>query len=102
MFDIFAVVIGKIQTSDQIGYMSKITWTQNLGVSRWRPTSCATIGPESCLVEIARGKGYQESCPCTVVASFGLRHRGTPNFLLCLYPDADVKLYYLSFVGYIK
>ena len=43
-------------------YMSKITQTQNLGVSRWRSTSCATIGPENCLREIARGKGYQESC----------------------------------------
>ena len=26
-------------------YMSKITWKQDLGVSRWRSTSCATIGP---------------------------------------------------------
>ncbi len=42
--------------------MSKITRTQNLGVSQWRATSCATIGPESCLGERARGKGYQESC----------------------------------------
>ena len=41
------------------GYMSKITRTQNLGVSRWHSTSCATIGPESCLVEVPRGQG----CP---------------------------------------
>ena len=32
--------------------MSKIMWTQNLGVPRWRSISCATIGPESCLGEI--------------------------------------------------
>ena len=84
------------------GYISKITRTQNLGVSQWRATSCATIGPESYLRGVPRGLGYPESClgrvlpqsfsytlPCTVVASFGLRHRDTPHFLLCIYADAD-------------
>ena len=43
-------------------YMSKITRTQNLGVSRWRATSCATSGPGSWLGGVPRGLGYPESC----------------------------------------
>ncbi len=35
------------------------------------------------------GRGTK-GLPCPVVASFGLRHRDAPNFLLCVYPEADV------------
>ena len=38
----------KLPTLEMLG-MSKIMRTQNLGVPRWRSTSCATIGPETCL-----------------------------------------------------
>ena len=30
--------------------------------------------------------------PCTVVASFGLRHLDTPHFLVCVYADADAHI----------
>ena len=63
-----------------IRYMSKITWTQNLGVSRWRNPKLATIGPESCL---------EYTLPCIVVASYGLRNRDTQDFLACIMSDAD-------------
>ncbi len=55
------------------GNMSKITQMQKLGVSWWRATSCATI--------------YQDIyhlIQCTVVASFGLRHRDTLCFAYML------------------
>ncbi len=75
-------------------YMSKITQTQKLGVSRWRATSRATVCTQSCLGRLARGKGYQESSllsipslqsptytlPCPMVASFGLRNQDIHNF----------------------
>ncbi len=46
----------------QFRYMSKITRTQNLGVSQWRNPKLATIGPESCLEGVPRGLGYPETC----------------------------------------
>ncbi len=52
----------RLRSKVTIWYMSKITRTQNLGVSRWRATSCATV-----------------------VASFGLCHRDTPVFALLIY-----------------
>ena len=77
-----------------IWYMSKITRTQNFGLSRWRNPKLATIGPESCLGEVARGLGYPETCqsptytlPCPMVASFGLRN--IQDFSAYVMSDAD-------------
>ena len=61
--------------------MSKITRTYKLGMSRWRATSCATIGQGSCL--------GRYTLSCTVVASYGLRNRETQDFLACVMSDAD-------------
>ena len=90
--------------------MSKITRTQNLGVSWWRATSCVTIGPESCLGGVLHNRlvpklaslpqgGHKKirkkMCKtyarhCTVVASFGLRNRDIHDFSACVMSDADV------------
>ncbi len=59
--------------------MSKITRTQNLGVSRWRNPKLATIGPES----------LTYTFPCHMVASFGLRNRDIQDFSACVMSDAD-------------
>ncbi len=70
--------------------MSKITRTQNLGVSRWRNPKLATI----CKDSIQEGEGYQGpgttyTLPCPMVASFGLRNRDIQDFSACVMSDAD-------------
>ena len=69
----------------RLWYMSKITRTQNLGVSRWRSTSSATVGPESCLGV----KSLTHTLPCPMVASFELRNRDIQDFSACVMSDAD-------------
>ena len=80
--------------SSTFRYMSKITRTQKLGVSRWRATSRATICPElpgrgSRGPWIPYLQSFSYTPPCTVVASFELCHRDTPHFSLCLIAATD-------------
>ena len=91
------------------GYMSEITQTQKLGVSRWRVTSCATMCPESCLGGVPGEQGCPETwlggcqnptytLPYPMVASFGLRNRDIQDFSACVMSDADALLGWKDFL----